>query len=133
MHCALLHTQTATHHGCNEFVHCCMPRPQGIVVHIASMAKTRMSLSYSRHRQCYLKIRYTMVRCGLGMQQCAMHNATIQKTTFFELGISRNKSKTGAAFLCGNREIQIENFRIGGCLKVNVAGVLHASRLCFIH
>ena len=28
-----------------------------------------------------------MVRCGLDMQQCAMHNATIQKTTFFELGI----------------------------------------------
>ena len=24
----------------------------------------------------------SMVRCGLGMQQCAMHNATIQKTTF---------------------------------------------------
>ena len=30
----------------------------------------------------------SMVRCGLGMQQCAkMHNATIQKTTFFELGV----------------------------------------------
>ena len=28
-----------------------------------------------------------MVNCGLGMQQCAMHNATIQKTTFFELGV----------------------------------------------
>ena len=28
-----------------------------------------------------------MVLCGLGMQQCAMHNATIQKTTFFELGV----------------------------------------------
>ena len=27
-----------------------------------------------------------MVRCGLGMQQGVMHNATIQKTTFFELG-----------------------------------------------
>ena len=25
--------------------------------------------------------------CGLGMQQYAMHNATIQKTTFFELGV----------------------------------------------
>ena len=24
---------------------------------------------------------------GLGMQQCAMHNATIQKITFFELGV----------------------------------------------
>ena len=29
----------------------------------------------------------SMVLCGLGMQQCAMHNATIQKTTFFELGV----------------------------------------------
>ena len=29
-----------------------------------------------------------MVRCGLGMQQYAMHNATIQKTTlFFEFGV----------------------------------------------
>ena len=27
-----------------------------------------------------------MVLCGLGIQQYAMHNATIQKTTFFELG-----------------------------------------------
>ena len=23
------------------------------------------------------------MRCSLGMQECAMHNATIQKTTFF--------------------------------------------------
>ena len=29
----------------------------------------------------------SMVRCGMGMQQCAMHNATIQKTTFFKLGV----------------------------------------------
>ena len=29
----------------------------------------------------------SIVLCGLGMQQCAMHNATIQKTTFFELGV----------------------------------------------
>ena len=28
-----------------------------------------------------------MVLCGLGIQQYAMHNATIQKTTFFELGV----------------------------------------------
>ena len=35
-----------------------------------------------------------MVLCGLGMQQYAMHNATIQKTTFFELGVySLIKSK----------------------------------------
>ena len=48
VHCALLHTQTAKHHGCNEFVHCCMPRPQSIIVfHNASTANTRMSLSYT--------------------------------------------------------------------------------------
>ena len=29
----------------------------------------------------------SMVLCGLGMQQCAMYNATIQKTTFCELGV----------------------------------------------
>ena len=29
----------------------------------------------------------SMVLCGLDMQQCAMHNATIQKTTFFELAV----------------------------------------------
>ena len=29
----------------------------------------------------------SMVLCGLGMQQCAMYTATIQKTTFFELGV----------------------------------------------
>ena len=28
-----------------------------------------------------------MVLCGLGMQQSAMRNATIQKKTFFELGV----------------------------------------------
>ena len=30
--------------------------------------------------------------CGLGMQHCAMHNATVQKTTFFELGVYRSLS-----------------------------------------
>ena len=29
----------------------------------------------------------SMVLCGLGMQLCVMYNATIQKTTFFELGV----------------------------------------------
>ena len=29
----------------------------------------------------------SMMHCDLGMQQCAMHNTTIQKTTFFELGV----------------------------------------------
>ena len=66
MYCPLLHTQTAKHHGCNEFVHCCLPRPQTIMVHIASMANTRMSLSHSRHLQCYLEIRYIHVRPTLG-------------------------------------------------------------------
>ena len=28
-----------------------------------------------------------VVLCGLGMQQCTMHNVRIQKTTFFELGV----------------------------------------------
>ena len=28
-----------------------------------------------------------MVRCSQGMQQSAMHSATIQRTTFFELGV----------------------------------------------
>ena len=85
LHCALLHTQTATHHGCNEFVHCCMPRPQSIVVHIASMANARTSLSYSRQLQCYLKIRY--IHGALRSGYATMHNATIQKATFFELGV----------------------------------------------
>ena len=84
---ALMHTQTVMHHGCNEFIHCCMRRAQSIVVHIASTANTRMSLSYSRYLQCFKKIVTFMVRCGLGTQQCAMHNATIQKTAFFVLGV----------------------------------------------
>ena len=29
----------------------------------------------------------SMVLRGLGMQQCAVHNATTQKTTFFEFGL----------------------------------------------
>ena len=36
----------------------------------------------------------SMVHCGLGMQQCAMHNATIQKTTFFELGVYLNGTES---------------------------------------
>ena len=38
---------------------CCMPRPQSIVVHIASKANTRISLSHRRHL-CFLKIRYSL-------------------------------------------------------------------------
>ena len=48
----LLHTQTAKHHGCNEFVHCCMPRPQSIVFHIASMAPA-MLFKNSLHPWCF--------------------------------------------------------------------------------
>ena len=73
LHCALLHTQTAKHHGCNEFVHCCMPRPQTIVFHIASVANTRMSLSHSRYLQCYLNIRY--IHGALWSRYATIHNA----------------------------------------------------------
>ena len=60
--------------------HCCMPRPQRIVVHIASIVNTRMSLSHSRNLQCYLKIVYIhgALRSGYATMrnaQCAMHNA----------------------------------------------------------
>ena len=47
-----------------------------------------------------------MVRCGLGMQQCAMHNATIQKTTCFEMGVyvllldSTTEMEKGRGFIC---------------------------------
>ena len=86
LHCALMHAQTATHHGYNEVVYCCMPRPQSIVVHIASMAGTRMSLSHSRHLQCYLKIRYIhgALRSGYATMrnaQCAMQQ--LRKQPFF--------------------------------------------------
>ena len=74
------------HHGCNEIVHYCIPRAQSIVVHIASMATARMSLSHSRQLQCYLKIRY--IHGALRSGYATMHNATIQNTTFFELGVS---------------------------------------------
>ena len=73
VHCALLHIQTPMHHGCTEFVHCCIPRRQSIVVHIASMANTRMSLSHSRHLQCYLKTRY--IHGALRSGYATMRNA----------------------------------------------------------
>ena len=40
----------------------------------------------SGHTTMY-KFVTSMVLCSLGMQQRAMHNVTIQKTTFFELGV----------------------------------------------
>ena len=36
----------------------------------------------------------SMMLCGQGMQQCAMHNAAIQKTTLFELGGIRFRVST---------------------------------------
>ena len=35
-----------------------------------------------------------MARCGLDMQQCAMHNPTIQKTAFFGLGVYKSDQCT---------------------------------------
>ena len=61
-----------------------MPRQQSNVVHIAFIAITRMSLSISMHLQCYLKIRF--IHCALRSGYATMHNVTIQKTAFFELG-----------------------------------------------
>ena len=66
LHWALLHAQNTTHHGCNEFVHFCMPRLQSFVLHIASMANTRMSLSHSTCN-AISKFATSKVRCGLGM------------------------------------------------------------------
>ena len=64
LHCALLHTQTAMQHGCNEFVHCCMTRPQS------------MLLSLSGYLQCYLKIRYIhgALRSGYAKMRHAHRN-----------------------------------------------------------
>ena len=56
------------------------------MVHIASMANTRMSLPHSRHLQCYLKIRY--IHGALRSGYATMRDATIQKTTFFEIAVS---------------------------------------------
>ena len=44
-----------------------------------------MSLSHSRQLQCYLKICY--IHGALRSGYATMHNATIQKTTFFELDV----------------------------------------------
>ena len=40
----------------------------------------------SWHATMYKFVTSTVL-CDLGMQQCAMHNASTQKTTFFELGV----------------------------------------------
>ena len=62
------------------------------MVHSASMATTRMSLSHSSYLQCCLKIRYIhgALRSGYKtMNNAQCNNATIQRTTFFELGVYR--------------------------------------------
>ena len=69
--------------------HCCIPRPQWIVteivVHIASIANTRMSLSHSRHLQYYLKIRYIhgTLRSGYATMRNALCNNS-ETTIFFK-------------------------------------------------
>ena len=90
LHCALRHCcipRPQCTMGVTNLYIVCMPRPQSIVVHIASLANTRIPLSHSRYLQCYLKIRCIHGALRLGMQQRAMCNATIQKTAFFELGV----------------------------------------------
>ena len=42
------------------------------------------------------------VLCGLGMQQYAMHNATIQKTTFFELGVYSKRNVSSSCWRSGS-------------------------------
>ena len=47
-------------------------------------------MDHNALRSCHAtmyKFVTSMVHCGLGMQQCAMHNATIQKITLFELSV----------------------------------------------
>ena len=53
---------------------------------ISHESNVELNVLRSWHATMY-KFVTSMVLCGLGMQQCAMHNATIQKTTFFELGV----------------------------------------------
>ena len=87
MHCALLHTQTTKNHGCNEFVHCCMLRPQSILFHIASMANTQMSLSHSRYLQCHLKICYIYGPLWSGYVTIRNAQCNNSEDNLFELGV----------------------------------------------
>ena len=71
----------------SELLHCAMPRPQRIVVHIASMSKTRMSPSHSRHPQCYLKIHY--INGTLRSRYTTLRNAQCNNSedNLFKLGV----------------------------------------------
>ena len=51
-----------------------------------SMRQRHSCISHGSNVEGAILFENTM-RCGLGMQQCAMHSATIQKATFFELGV----------------------------------------------
>ena len=55
-----------------------------------------------------------MVLCALGMQQYAMHNATIQKTTFFELGVEVDWE------LCASWAIGVHSWKEGRGLRILV-------------
>ena len=92
LHCALC------------IAHCCIPRPQRtmdvtnfrMALQVPTMRQRHSCISHgsnvdhnvlrSWHATMYKFVR-SMVLCGLGMQHFAMHNATIQKTTVFELGL----------------------------------------------
>ena len=80
------------HHGGNEFVHCCMQRPQSIVVHIAFMANARMLLSHSRHLQCYLKIRYIHGALWSGYATMRSAQCNNSEDNLFELGVCHETS-----------------------------------------
>ena len=82
MECALLHTQTKTHLGCSEFLYSIagtMRQRHSCISHGSNVEHNAL---LSWHAKMY-KFVTSMVRCVLGMQQCPMHNATIQKITFF--------------------------------------------------
>ena len=88
MHCILLHTQTAKHHGCNEFLNSIAGTyyETATFVYISHGSNVEQNALQSCHATMY-KFVTSMVLWCLGMQQCAMHNAAIQKTTFFESGV----------------------------------------------
>ena len=73
MCCALLYTQTATHHGCYDFLNSI----------VGAYYKTDI-------RVLDMELMWNTMLCSLGMQQYAMHNATIQKTALFKLGVLLN-------------------------------------------
>ena len=99
LHCALriqLHTQTAKHHRCNELQVPPMRQQYSCIIYGGNVEQNAFP---SCHATMY-KFVTSMVLCGLGIQQCAMHNATIQKTTFFELGVCMYTYNCVCMFLC---------------------------------